>query len=972
MQNGHSDPEALLSQLRSEVRKRKLALGPSTSPDQISQPEVNPPVSSIPETVPPAEVTQALAVQAWDKPRLKRARGAIDRASMKNESVRRWPRFLRGIRRNQGAVNESLIRGINAVLETLEWFHRRFAALDSRLANQDSRSEEQQRHLVEFRRVLELRARQIAEQEERTEQHSQQLAELDQKVEGRRLEAARQEERTEQHSQQLAELDQKVEGRRLEAARQEERTEQHSQQLAGLDQKVEERTKQHRQQLEALDRRLEQQARRAVEAEQLAARQGQQLAELERDVEDRQLEASKEEKRVTEQHRLLGEQQRQLLELSYKLVAYQTDIGARFERAAAQQLSDKRQLLEVKSFIREQEKQTIEEHRQLSELARRLAEHQEIANARWQKRAEQRQEDGRRLSELQEFVNAQHRQNTDHSRLLEEQQRQMAQVREILEQSSQRLEGTAERALLHDQTLKEMQTFVTAQQEQTTEEQRQFSDLQEFVRQQQDQTAEEQRQFTEQRKQLEEFGLQLVEYRNDLSARYHLTGEEIEQQKKQTADMQEFVNAQHRQNAEDSRLLEDQQVQLAKVRETLEQSSQRLEGTAERVLLQDQTWKEMQTFVTAQQEQTAEEQRQFSYLQEFVRQQQEQTAEEQRQFTEQRKQLEVFSRQLVEYQNDVCARYHLTGEDIEQQKRQLADMQEFVNAQEKQTREEERQLQEQQAHLVEIRAGVEEWRAKALADTELLTEIERLRDRLRAMQGSFAIIQRHLASPESCEMVEAIAPSLSDELKKHETDAFYLAFENEFRGDRELIKERSRFYLPIIDQIKTVTGNAAAVDLGCGRGEWLELLREYGYEGVGVDLNECMVEECRVRGLKAESADGIAYLRGLPAGSLSLVTGFHLVEHLSFSQLFELFRETLRVLCLRGTAIFETPNPECLQVASYNFFLDPTHRNPIPQELLSFVATQVGFAGVRVERLHPYYEEGVFKGHGDYAGVFTK
>jgi SAM-dependent methyltransferase len=902
MQNGHSDPAALLRQLRSEVRKRKLALEPSAPQDQISPPEVIPPVGSVPEVVPPVEVTQSPVAPAREKPHLKRARTELDRAAMKNESVRRWPRFLRGLRRNQGAVNQSLIRGISAVLETLEWLHRKFAALDSRVADQNNRSEEHQHHLVEFRRQLELRTRQIVEQEGRAEQQRQKLAELDQKIEGRRLEVEQQ--------------------RHLEAVRQEERAEQ------------------HRQQLEAHDRRLEQQARRAMEAEQLAARQGQTLTELERSVEDRRQESIKEERRVTEQHRVLAEQQKQLLELSYKLVAYQTDTGARFERAAAQQLSDKRQLLEVESFVREQEKQTVEERRQLSELSRKLAEHQELANARWQKRAEQRQEDGRRLSDLQEFADAQHRQNTSHSRLLEEQANQLVQVREILEQSSRRLEGTGERVSQHAETLKEMQTFVSAQQKQTGEEQRQFSEVQEFVRQQQEQTAEAQRQFS------------------DLQAFVRQQQEQTAEAQRQFSDLQAFVRQQEEQTVEAQRQFSDLQ----------EFVRQQQKQTGE----EQRQFSELQEFVRQQHDQASEKLRQVSDLQEFVRQQQEQTAEEQRQFSEQRKQLEEFSLQLVEYQNDVCARYHLTGEEIEQQKKQMANMQEFVRAQEKQTREEERQLQEQQAHLAEIRGGLEEWRSAAGPSAALLAEIGNLRDKINAVQSAFAIIQGHLAKAESPELIKTIAPTLSDELAKHEADAFYLAFENQFRGDREEIKQRLRFYLPTIEQTKAITGTALALDVGCGRGEWLELLREHGYDGVGVDLNLCMVEECRSRGLKAESVDAIAYLREQPAGSLSLVTGFHIVEHLSFTQLFELFRETLRVLRPRGCAIFETPNPECARVPAYSFYLDPTHRNPIPHELLTFAARQAGFGATRIERLQSYFEEGKLVGYLDYAGVFTK
>jgi SAM-dependent methyltransferase len=214
--------------------------------------------------------------------------------------------------------------------------------------------------------------------------------------------------------------------------------------------------------------------------------------------------------------------------------------------------------------------------------------------------------------------------------------------------------------------------------------------------------------------------------------------------------------------------------------------------------------------------------------------------------------------------------------------------------------------------------------------------------------------------------------SLSDDLKRHETDAFYLAFENQFRGSREEIKDRLGVYLPFVKMAKARTKNSSVVDVGCGRGEWLELLSKNKYDARGVDMNGSMVEECRSRGVAVECMDGVAYLKNLSSASIAAVTGFHIVEHLSFNQMYELFREAFRVLREGGLAIFETPNPECLKVTNYNFFLDPTHRNPIPQELLSFVATQAGFGKIQIERLHPYYEKEVFKGHGDYAGIFEK
>ena len=242
---------------------------------------------------------------------------------------------------------------------------------------------------------------------------------------------------------------------------------------------------------------------------------------------------------------------------------------------------------------------------------------------------------------------------------------------------------------------------------------------------------------------------------------------------------------------------------------------------------------------------------------------------------------------------------------------------------------------------------------------------------MNALQNSFDLLLDHFARRKR-PLPEPAARSLSEELQHQATDNFYVAFENQFRGSREVIKERLTFYLPIVQETKARTGDGTALDLGCGRGEWLELLKENAFEGRGVDLNSGMVQECRSRGLEVECADANAYLRALPSGSLSLITGFHIVEHLPFAALLDLLLQSFRVLRAEGRAIFETPNPECLQVTNYRFFLDPTHRNPIPQELLCFIARYTGFGDARVERLHPYLEEEVLKGYGDYAGIFTK
>jgi len=190
----------------------------------------------------------------------------------------------------------------------------------------------------------------------------------------------------------------------------------------------------------------------------------------------------------------------------------------------------------------------------------------------------------------------------------------------------------------------------------------------------------------------------------------------------------------------------------------------------------------------------------------------------------------------------------------------------------------------------------------------------------------------------------------------HDLDQFYVNFENQFRGTRALVMDRLRVYLPLLREHMLGTEDMPALDVGCGRGEWLELLARERLKASGVDQNWVMVEMCRRFGLQAEQGNVLAYLKTLENSSVGVVTGFHIVEHLSLEVTVALLDETVRVLKPGGMAIFETPNPANLLVASNTFFLDPTHKRPLPSALLRFLAEARGLRKVRVLPLHPYPE----------------
>jgi SAM-dependent methyltransferase len=188
-------------------------------------------------------------------------------------------------------------------------------------------------------------------------------------------------------------------------------------------------------------------------------------------------------------------------------------------------------------------------------------------------------------------------------------------------------------------------------------------------------------------------------------------------------------------------------------------------------------------------------------------------------------------------------------------------------------------------------------------------------------------------------------------------DLVYCFFEDRFRGTREEIKDRQRIYLPYVKQVGAGTKESPIIDVGCGRGEWLELLKEEGLECYGIDNNGVLVADCHLRGLKVFEGDLVQHLRTRENGSLGAVTGFHVIEHLSFGSLRALLDETLRVLRPGGVAIFETPNPLNILVGACNFYIDPTHRAPMHPEMMRFLAESRGLCRVEILPLHPFDEE---------------
>ncbi len=182
-------------------------------------------------------------------------------------------------------------------------------------------------------------------------------------------------------------------------------------------------------------------------------------------------------------------------------------------------------------------------------------------------------------------------------------------------------------------------------------------------------------------------------------------------------------------------------------------------------------------------------------------------------------------------------------------------------------------------------------------------------------------------------------------------DKLYRSFEDEFRGSTDDISLRLRKYLPLVIELLP-DSNAKILDIGSGRNEWLNLMSDLGYPSLGIEASGEMSKGKDGGKFELIIGDVRTEIKNLNDCSISLVTGFHIVEHLSPEDLVSLLIEINRVLVPGGLLLLETPNPSNLFVGSHNFFLDMTHKNPVPSALLKFLVSKLGFSQSAVVPLH--------------------
>lgn len=229
-----------------------------------------------------------------------------------------------------------------------------------------------------------------------------------------------------------------------------------------------------------------------------------------------------------------------------------------------------------------------------------------------------------------------------------------------------------------------------------------------------------------------------------------------------------------------------------------------------------------------------------------------------------------------------------------------------------------------------------------LSDKAPNEEYRQLTARMEALKKRMDRLEQKASGSNMGDMAvqTAAIPAREKQSRQAYGDIDYFDFENHFRGSRETIKERQKEYLPYF------AGKKAVLDLGCGRGEFLELLGENGISAKGVDFYDEFVQYCQNRGLDVEEGDAIAYLEqtdpvdGIFAGQLA--------EHLTIGQIIALCSNAYEKLVEGGCLILETPNPMSLAIYTHAFYMDPSHQKPVHPYTLQYLVGKAGFQKVEI------------------------
>jgi len=245
-----------------------------------------------------------------------------------------------------------------------------------------------------------------------------------------------------------------------------------------------------------------------------------------------------------------------------------------------------------------------------------------------------------------------------------------------------------------------------------------------------------------------------------------------------------------------------------------------------------------------------------------------------------------------------------------------------------------------------LSASHDELRTMLGVAQQALVSLKREVERLSAGAEPRAIVPsgpEHPRIPDPGSRIPAESGAFSPSLDAYK----YVGFEDQFRGSRDAIRARLESYLPLFE------GRSDVLDVGCGRGEFLDLLTSRGIGARGIDLNHEMAEVCRARGLDVTEADAAGFLAALPDASLGAIFSAQVVEHLEPGYLLRFLELAFLKLRPGGRIVLETLNPACWVAFFESYIRDITHVWPLHPETLKYLVVASGFTTASIEFRSP-------------------
>jgi SAM-dependent methyltransferase/exonuclease VII small subunit len=243
-----------------------------------------------------------------------------------------------------------------------------------------------------------------------------------------------------------------------------------------------------------------------------------------------------------------------------------------------------------------------------------------------------------------------------------------------------------------------------------------------------------------------------------------------------------------------------------------------------------------------------------------------------------------------------------------------------------------------------------ERRIEALVEA-IRTEHAEIRTSLGVLQQATHNLAQRGSDPDDRSSLRSDPDTRVDSRSSVETLSHkYVGFEDAFRGSTDDIERGLRDYVPLF------AGASDVLDIGCGRGEFLALLREGGIGARGIDLNDAMVAVCREKGFDATKADALSYLRGIPPASLGGLFAAQVVEHLEPAYLTRLLEAAFEALRPGAPIVLETINPACWFAFFESYIRDITHVRPLHPDTLKFLLIASGFQQIEIRYRAPYPE----------------